>query len=744
VSPSKRDTARRAFATLGAAGPIAFLAVSVLAGLLKPGYDIREQSVSELAVGAYGWLQTANFFALGAAMLAAAIALNAGPRSRSAVVLLAAAGAGMLAVGCFPDDVAGAAPTSHGAAHDTISLAVFLALIAASALHGRALRRAGVQRRLARYSRLTAWTVFGLFAVFAVFAGDVGDPLYSVSGLLERLFIGVALAWIVVVSITAARAGSYSRGPTDVPLLDETIGESLRRTAERFPERQALVVRHQGYGATYAELWCQVDAAARGLMARGVDKGDRVGIWAPSRHEWVVTQLATARIGAILVTINPAYKAAELRYALEKAGVSLLVMARGFRGADYVAMLAEVRDGCPALRGTIVLDDDWQALLADGERIEDSALAAREATLHCDDAINVQFTSGTTGAPKGATLSHRNILNNAYLFTGHALRCSEHDRVCVPVPLYHTFGMVIGTLGCVTHGACMVLPGEAFGPAAVLEAVEAERCTALYGVPTMFIAELADPDFERYDLSSLRTGAMGGAPCPVELIHEIRSRMHLDDFAIACGMTETSPVATQTAPDDPLDKQVGTVGRAHPHVEVKIVDPETGATLPRGIPGEQCTRGYNVMRGYWNDPDATAAAIDAGGWMHTGDLAVMDAGGYVSIVGRIKDMIIRGGENISPREIEELLHGLPGVADAHVIGVPSPRYGEEVMAWVKPRDGATITPRELAAACRGRLASYKIPRHWRITDTFPMTITGKVQKYRLRELAGDAEGGRSG
>jgi len=519
-----------------------------------------------------------------------------------------------------------------------------------------------------------------------------------------------------------------------VPLLEETIGESLRRVAERFSEREALVVRHQAYRATYGELWRQVDAAARGLVACGVRKGDRVGIWAPNRYEWVVTQLATARVGAILVTINPAYKTAELRYALDKAGVSLLVMARGFRSIDYVAMLADVRDSCPRLRQVIVLEDDWEGLLAGGRQVGDVALMEREAMLHADDAINVQYTSGTTGAPKGATLTHRNILNNAY-FTGRSLGYREDARVCVPVPLYHTFGMVIGTLGCLTHGACMVIPGEGFEPAAVLAAVEEERCTSLYGVPTMFIAELAEPDFARYDLSSLRTGAMGGAPCPVEVMHQVRSLMHMDEVAIACGMTETSPVATQTAPDDPLDKRIGTVGRVHPHVEVKIVDPATGGTVPRGTPGEQCTRGYNVMLGYWDDPGATAAAIDADGWMHTGDLAVMDNDGYVSIVGRIKDMIIRGGENIYPREIEEFLHSLPDVIDAHVIGIPSERYGEEVMAWVKPRDDAMITAPDLAAACSGRIASYKIPRHWTIVDDFPMTITGKVQKYRLRELA---------
>jgi fatty-acyl-CoA synthase len=513
---------------------------------------------------------------------------------------------------------------------------------------------------------------------------------------------------------------SYAAGPTGVPLLEQTIGERLRETVERFPQREALVVPHQGYRATYTELWEQVERASRAFMARGVQPGDRVGIWARNRHEWVVTQLATARIGAILVTVNPAYRAAELDYALRRAGVSLLVMADGPLRPDWLE--------------TIVLERDWDAFLAEAERIDPARLAEREATLRPEDAINIQFTSGTTGAPKGATLSHRNILNNAR-FTARSLRYTEHDRVAVPVPLYHTFGMVIAVLGCVTHGACIVLTGETFEPAAVLAAVEAERCTSLYGVPTMFIAELAEPEFERYDLSSLRTGAMGGAPCPVEVMRQVRSRMHMDEVAIACGMTETSPVSTQTAPDDPLDKRVGTVGRVHPHVEVKIVDPATGETVPRGVPGEQCTRGYSVMIGYWDDPAATAAAIDADGWMHTGDLAVMDDDGYVSIVGRIKDMIIRGGENIYPREIEELLHGLDGVADAHVIGVPSEHYGEEVMAWVKPRPGAHLTADGLEAATRGRIAGYKVPRHWRIVDEFPMTVTGKVQKFRLRELA---------
>jgi fatty-acyl-CoA synthase len=502
---------------------------------------------------------------------------------------------------------------------------------------------------------------------------------------------------------------SHTSGPRDVPLLDDTIGAYLRRTVERFPDGDALIAREQRYRATWSELWEQVDRVARALLARGVRKGDRVGIWAPNRHEWVVTQLATARVGAILVTINPAYTAPELEYVLTKAGVSLLV-------------------------DTAFIEREWEAFLAAGDGVPAAALAEREASLRPDEPINIQFTSGTTGSPKGATLTHRNILNNAY-FSTRITEYTHRDRVCVPVPLYHTFGMVLGVLGSVAHGACIVLPCQRFDPEAVLEAVQAERCTSLYGVPTMFIAALAHPDFARYDPSSLRTGMMGGAPCPVDLMRRVRAEMHMERVTIVCGMTETSPLSTQTAPDDPVRKRIETVGRAHPHVEVKIADPATGETVPRGVPGEQCTRGYSVMLGYWGDEEATARAIDADGWMHTGDLATMDEDGYVSIVGRIKDMIIRGGENISPREIEEVLHTLPGVAEAHVVGVPSERYGEEVMAWVKPRAGAELTGEALAEACRGRLARYKVPRHWRIVDGFPMTVTGKVQKYRLRELA---------
>ncbi len=527
---------------------------------------------------------------------------------------------------------------------------------------------------------------------------------------------------------------SYSHGASAVPLLGETIGENLRSTVERHGGCEALVVRHQGYRATYRELWEQSGRAARGLLARGVAKGDRVGIWSPNRYEWVVTQYATARIGAILVNVNPAYKSAELEYALTQSGVSLLVLSRGFRQTDYVALLAEVRGRCPDLREALVLEEDWEELLSAARSVAEQELSEREASLQFDDPINIQYTSGTTGRPKGATLSHHNILNNA-LFTGEYLRYTEADRVCIPVPFYHCFGMVIGNLTCTSHGSCMVVPAEAFDPLAVLETVEAERCTSLYGVPTMFIAELDHPRFEEFDLSSLRTGVMAGAPCPVEVMRKVQDRMHLSEITIGCGMTETSPLSTQTTVDDPIEKRVETVGRAAPHVEIKIVDPGSGAVLPRGTAGEQCTRGYNVMLGYWNNAEATRDAIDACGWMHTGDLATMDEQGYVRIVGRLKDMIIRGGENIYPREIEEFLYSIPGVSDAQVIGVPSEKYGEEVMAWIRPRDGAALSEEILASACRGRIATFKIPRYWKLVESFPMTVTGKIQKYRMREIA---------
>jgi fatty-acyl-CoA synthase len=508
----------------------------------------------------------------------------------------------------------------------------------------------------------------------------------------------------------------------------------LRRATERYPDAEALVVRHQDYRATYGELWDQTTQVARGLLARGVRKGDRVGIWSPNRYEWVVLQYASARIGAILVNINPAYKTAELSYALQQSGTSLLVLARAFRTSNYVAMLEEVRQDCPELRDALVIDDDWTTLVSDSERVPMDDLTTLENSLQFDDAINIQYTSGTTGFPKGATLSHHNILNNGY-FIGEALRYTERDRVCIPVPFYHCFGMVLGNLACTTHGACMVVPGESYDALAAMETVQAERCTALYGVPTMFIGELDHPRFAEFDYSSLRTGIMAGSPCPVEVMRKVQSSMHMPEMTIAYGMTETSPVSTQSSTDDPLEKRVSTVGRIHPHVEIKIVDPASGAVVPRGEAGELCTRGYSVMLGYWNNPDATAEAIDSARWMHTGDLATMDEDGYVNIVGRIKDMIIRGGENVYPREIEEFLYTHPDISDVQVIGVPSERYGEEVMAWVRLREGAAASPEDLTAFCRGKIATYKIPRYWKFVDGFPMTVTGKIQKFKMRESA---------
>jgi fatty-acyl-CoA synthase len=527
---------------------------------------------------------------------------------------------------------------------------------------------------------------------------------------------------------------SYASGVSSLPLLGETIGANLRRTVEDHGNAEALVVPHQRFRATYRQLWEQVSLAARGLLARGVTKGDRVGIWAPNRFEWVVVQFATARIGAILVNINPAYRTTELEYALRQSGVSFLLLARSFRQSDYVGMLGAVKGACPDLREALVLEDGWESLLRDGESVPEDALAAAEAGLQCDDPINIQYTSGTTGFPKGATLSHHNILNNGF-FIGEAVHYTAADRVCIPVPFYHCFGMVLGNLACTTHGACIVVPAEAFEAGIVLRVTEEERCTSLYGVPTMFIAELDHPDFASFDLSLLRTGIMAGSPCPVEVMKKVQSRMNMREVTICYGMTETSPVSTQSALDDPLEKRVGTVGRVHPHVEVKIVDPGTNHCVPRGAAGELCTRGYSVMLGYWDNPHATAEAIDGARWMHTGDLATMDDAGYVNIVGRIKDMIIRGGDNIYPREIEEYLYGHPDVSDVQVIGVPSERYGEEVMAWVKPKEGAALTGEMLEAFCRNRIASNKIPRYWKIVDGFPMTVTGKVQKYLMREVA---------
>jgi fatty-acyl-CoA synthase len=526
---------------------------------------------------------------------------------------------------------------------------------------------------------------------------------------------------------------SYSHGVGIVPLLGETIGANLRRTVERFGQREALVVRSQDYRINYNQLWDSVSRAARSLAAIGIQKGERVGIWAPNRYEWVVLQYATARLGAILVNINPAYKASELEFALKQAGVKALFLARGFRHTAYGPLLEEVRGRCPALELSLVLDDTWEPFLRKGDVVSESEIERREAELQFDDPINIQYTSGTTGYPKGATLSHHNILNNAY-FVGLLLRYSERDRVCVPVPFYHCFGMVLGNLACTSHGACMVVPAEAFDPLSVLETIQAERCTSLYGVPTMFIAELDHPRFAEFDMTSLRTGIMAGAPCPIELVHNVVSKMHMPEIAIGYGMTETAPISTQSAWDDPLVRRVSTVGRVHPHVEVKIVD-GAGAVVPRGTAGELCTRGYSVMIGYWDNHEATRAAIDPNGWMRSGDLATMDEQGYVNIVGRIKDMIIRGGENVYPREIEEFLHTHPGVSEVQVIGIPSVKYGEEVMAWVKPRHGVTLCEDDLLMFCRGRIAGYKIPRVWKFVEAFPMTVTGKVQKYRMREQA---------
>jgi fatty-acyl-CoA synthase len=531
-----------------------------------------------------------------------------------------------------------------------------------------------------------------------------------------------------------ATALSYVHGTSSTPLLGETLGENLRRTVERYGEREALVVRSQGFRATYRQLWELTTRAARGLMALGVKKGDRVGVWSPNRYEWVVAQYATARVGAILVNLNPAYKTAELEYALRQSGTSVLVQARGFRQSDYRRMVEEVRPRCPELRQVVVMEDDWERLLAGGAQVSEGALAEREASLQFDDAINIQYTSGTTGFPKGATLSHHNVLNNGF-FVAEVLGYGPEERVCIPVPFYHCFGMVMGNLACTSHGSCMVIPAEAFEPLAVLETVQAERCTSLYGVPTMFIAELDHPRFGEFDLGTLRTGIMAGSPCPVEVMKKVQSRMNMREVTICYGMTETSPVSTQSSLDDPLDRRVGTVGRVHPHVEVKILDAETGAVVPRGTAGELCTRGYSVMLGYWNNAEATQGSIDKAGWMHTGDLATMDTEGYVKIVGRIKDMIIRGGENIYPREIEEFLHTHPGVSEAQVIGVPSEKYGEEVMAWVKAKPGVTLAEAELVAFCTGRISTFKIPRYWKFVEEFPLTVTGKVQKFRMREVS---------
>jgi fatty-acyl-CoA synthase len=533
---------------------------------------------------------------------------------------------------------------------------------------------------------------------------------------------------------------SYSSGESVTPLLGDTIGGNFDATVRAFGDREALVDRAGGSGSarrwTYAELAADVDALALGLIELGITKGDRVGIWAPNCAEWTLTQYATAKIGAILVNINPAYRTRELEFVLNQSGSTLLVAAVRLKTSDYAAMIAEVRPRCPELNTVVLLGSpEWQALLDAGRRLDRGALDTIE--LDTDDPINIQYTSGTTGFPKGATLSHHNILNNGY-FVGELCNYTEADRICIPVPFYHCFGMVMGNLSATSHGACMVIPAPAFDPVATLEAVQAERCTSLYGVPTMFIAELSAPGFASYDLSSLRTGIMAGSPCPVEVMKQVIERMGMTEVGICYGMTETSPVSTQTRADDSLDRRVSTVGRVGPHLEVKVVDPETGRTVPRGTPGELCTRGYSVMSGYWNQPDKTAEAVDPAHWMHTGDLAVMDADGYLAITGRIKDMVIRGGENIYPREIEEFLYTHPDILDAQVIGVPDAKYGEELMVWVRLREDAKeLTAESLREFCTGKLAHYKIPRYVHIVDEFPMTVTGKVRKIEMRERSAE-------
>ncbi|WP_309096098.1 AMP-binding protein [Streptomyces sp.] len=521
---------------------------------------------------------------------------------------------------------------------------------------------------------------------------------------------------------------SYSHGTGTTPLLGDTIGANLDRAVAAWPDREALVDVVSGRRWTYARFGADVDRLASALLASGVAKGDRVGIWAVNCPEWVLVQYATARIGAIMVNINPAYRTHEVEYVLKQAGVSVLFASLSHKTSDYRAMVDQVRDRCPGLREVVYFGDPgWERLLA--RATPDPAFPE----LSCDDPINIQYTSGTTGFPKGATLSHHNILNNGY-FVGELLAYSEQDRICVPVPFYHCFGMVMGNLAATSHGACIVVPAPSFDPAATLDAVQQERCTSLYGVPTMFIAELNLPGFASWDLSSLRTGIMAGSPCPVEVMKRVVAEMHMAEVAICYGMTETSPVSLQTRRDDDLEHRTGTVGRVLPHLEAKVVDPASGVTQPRGQAGELCTRGYSVMLGYWDEPEKTAEAIDAGRWMHTGDLAVMREDGYVEIVGRIKDMIIRGGENIYPREIEEFLYAHPKIQDVQVVGVPHEHWGEEVLACVIARDpDDPPTLEELRAFCAGRLAHYKVPSRLQVLDSFPMTVSGKVRKVELRE-----------
>jgi fatty-acyl-CoA synthase len=551
---------------------------------------------------------------------------------------------------------------------------------------------------------------------------------------------------------------SYVHGASDQPLIGKTIGQFFDEACGKWASRPALVVRHQKVRLSYGELRQTVDKLAAGLLTLGLNPGDRIGIWSPNNSEWVLTQFATAKAGLILVNINPAYRIAELEYALNKVGCKALILAERFKISDYIGMLRELAPELgqaqpgkleaarlPSLRSVVLLGDNWHSgtfrfseIMTRGGTAEAERIAALSPQLQFDQPINIQFTSGTTGLPKGATLSHHNILNNGF-FIGEAMRLTPQDRLCIPVPLYHCFGMVLGNLAALTHGACMVFPGEGFDPLATLQTVAEERCTALHGVPTMFIAQLDHPEFEKFGLSSLRTGIMAGSPCPIEVMKRAVAKMNLSEITIAYGMTETSPVSFQSSAEDPLERRVSTVGRIQPHIEVKIVD-LNGCVVPTGTPGELLTRGYSVMLGYWGDAERTHEAIDAARWMHTGDLATIDAEGYCNIVGRIKDMVIRGGENVYPREIEEFLYRHPKIQDVQVIGVPDDRYGEEICAWVKLRPGVAASEEEIRAFCRDQIAHYKVPRYIKFVDEFPITVTGKIQKFIMRERTIDELG----
>lgn len=524
---------------------------------------------------------------------------------------------------------------------------------------------------------------------------------------------------------------SYTHGASATPLRGETIGENLRQTVQKFPDNEALVCVEQNYRATYKEFWLQVEEVSKALLGTGLMKGQRVALWSPNRYEWVLLQYATARVGLILVNINPAYRTAELTYVMNQSGAKTLFASKQFKTSNYLEMINECRTNCPQLENVIIFENDWLDFLQAGRKIATPELEEIENSLHFDEPINIQYTSGTTGFPKGAKLSHNNILNNGF-FIGQRIKYTHKDRVCIPVPFYHCFGMVIGNLACTTHGATMVIPCESFDPKKTLQTVMKEKCTSLYGVPTMFIAELELPDIDSYDFSTLRTGVMAGSPCPVEVMKKVQTKMNMKEVSICYGMTETSPVSLQTMIGAPLEKQVGTVGTVQDHLEVKIVDPDSGQVLPRGEPGELCTRGYSVMLGYWEIEKATSEVLDEAKWMHTGDLAVMDDEGYVNIVGRIKDMILRGGENIYPREVEEFLYTHEAIQDVQVIGVPSAKYGEEVMAWVKLKSDKTCSEQDLINFCKQSIAHYKIPKYWKFVDSFPITVTGKIKKTEMR------------